>query len=111
MEVTAVPEVHITMEVLREVRAVLAAVHQTAAQEVMAAQVTALAVIQEVTAVQVTPQAVIREITAILVMLHMMVETTAAQVIVIQAAQIMVVQITQAVTAAMERQAVILLKY
>ena len=51
------------------------------------------------------------EITAILVMLHMMVETTAAQVIVIQAAQIMVVQITQAVTAAMERQAVILLKY
>lgn len=111
MEVTAVPEVHITMEVLREVRAVLAAVHQMAAQEVMAAQVTALAVIQEVTAVQVTPQAVIQEITAILVMLHMMVETTAAQVIVIQAAQIMVVQITQAVTAAMERQAVILLKY
>lgn len=50
----------------------------------MAAQVTALAVIQEV---------------------------TAAQVVVIQAAQIMVVQITQAVTAAMERQAVILLKY
>ena len=77
----------------------------------MAAQVTALAVIQEVTAVQVTPQAVIQEITAILVMLHMMVETTAAQVVVIQAAQIMVVQITQAVTAAMERQAVILLKY
>ena len=111
MEVTAVLEVHITMEVLREVRAVLAAVHQMAAQEVMAAQVTALAVIQEVTAVQVTPQAVIQEITAILVMLHMMVETTAAQVVVIQAAQIMVVQITQAVTAAMERQAVILLKY
>ena len=77
----------------------------------MAAQGTALAVIQEVTAVQGTPQAVIQEIIAILVMLHMMVETTAAQVVVIQAAQIMVVQITQAVTAAMERQAVILLKY